>query len=179
MIKHLGKNDPILGELYDDDYHLIMRVRGGLHYIRGNSKPHFSITNYHGADHEAILKYFPQFKDLVELHLSDIDGIPMYYFENGFYWLAGAIDGNFGEKYHGGCDGRSKFDCLGIFADHCRITYDEAKEILLEMEFYDGIKKEKLKEILDRMIPRWNQEAKNCIEKYGLVIYGDPWEMPE
>lgn len=84
-----------------------LRVRGGLHYIRGNSAPHFSITvdqyevrlgglreDTFGAAHELIEEKFPgKFTDLIALHLSDIDGVPMYaegnarYYARGGQWL--------------------------------------------------------------------------------------------
>lgn len=37
--------------------------------------------------HEEILKYFPEFKSFVNLHLSNHYGQPMYPVENGFYHL--------------------------------------------------------------------------------------------
>lgn len=89
------------------------RVEGGLHYIRGNSAPYFSLTYWAhragfpnqrecgGAGHDVILRYFPQFADLAALHLSDIDGVPMHGEANGWYNLAGAL-GGMGERYHVG-----------------------------------------------------------------------------
>lgn len=92
---------------------LVLRVEGGLHYLRGNDKPYFSLTyTQHrkgfpeqcysgGAGHEYILKYFPRFADLAALHLSDIDGVPMHAASNGWYNMAGALGGA-GERYHVG-----------------------------------------------------------------------------
>ncbi len=93
---------------------LTFRVEGGLHYLRGNSKPYFTLTyTQHrkgfpnqcysgGAGHEEILKLYPQFADLAAMHLSDIDGVPMGAEANGWYQLAGALPQNAGEKYHAG-----------------------------------------------------------------------------
>jgi len=39
-----------------------------------------------GAIHEEILKYFPHLAPLVEVHLSECDGLPMHAEENARYW---------------------------------------------------------------------------------------------
>ena len=92
---------------------LVFRVEGGLHMIRGNHAPYFSLvyTQHRkgfpnqcysgGAGHDKILRYFPKFADLAAMHLSDIDGVPMHAAANGWYDMAGALGGA-GEKYHVG-----------------------------------------------------------------------------
>lgn len=95
-------------------YNLTLKVCGGLHYLRGNSAPYFSLTaDIHrkghpnqcqsvGADHETILKHFPKFADLAALHLSDMDGKPMHAESNGWYSIAGALPDNAGQRFHSG-----------------------------------------------------------------------------
>jgi hypothetical protein len=121
---------------------LFFRVEGGLHYIRGNAAPYFSLTyTQHrrgnrnqcqsgGAGHERILELFPRFADLAALHLADIDGVPMHAEANGWYYLAGALGGA-GERYHGGqpTGYGPPPDPLATFARHCRVTLDEAAAI--------------------------------------------------
>jgi hypothetical protein len=89
-------------------------VEGGLHYLKGNSAPYFTLTYtkhrkgfpeqcYSGcAGHDEILKHFPKFADLAKMHLSDIDGAPMHAEANGWYALAGALPGFADEQYHAG-----------------------------------------------------------------------------
>lgn len=121
-----------------------IKVKGGLHYIRGNYAPYFSLTADideerrngqwveagGGACYDRILKHFPQFADLAALHLSNIDGEPMHAESNALYWLAGAA-GGLGEKYHGGSGSSAKSpeECLSIFAKHLRISAERAAEL--------------------------------------------------
>lgn len=138
---------------------LTFRVEGGLHYLRGNAAPYFTLTyTQHrkgfpnqcqsgGAGHERILELFPRFADLAALHLSDLDGVPMHAEANGWYWLAGAMGGA-GERFHGGNgkvqhwlpDGTfngyrdsTPAECLAVFAKHCRITLAEAETLRAEI----------------------------------------------
>ncbi len=164
---------------------------GGLHYIKGNSSPHFSLTYSEevrtgqgwsmrgaGADHEAILKRWPSLKDLAALHLSDKDGQPMHVKANGWYWLAGFL-GGMGEEYHGGQD-RKPEECLQIFADLVRVSLDSARG--LARKFREGSDKganrrarTRFGKWCDKQGPRWAAEAAACITAHGLKVYGDAW----
>ncbi len=88
-------------------------IFGGLHNIKSNHAPYFTITAEErdprtgrvdscGCLHEQILKIRPKYADLVAMHLSDIDGVPMHAEANGWYQLAGALPNNAGQQYHGG-----------------------------------------------------------------------------
>jgi hypothetical protein len=133
---------------------------GGLHYLKGNSAPYFSLTYEEGitgrrdceacgAAHREILKHWPDLADLAALHLSDINGEPMHGIANGWYNLAGCFPDAFGERYHrgnsemqmwkpdGSFDGYRRptgDECLQFFADHARVTLTEAAAIRDQVE---------------------------------------------
>jgi hypothetical protein len=141
----------------------LLKVEGGLNHIKGNHAPHFTVTTWAhrkgfpeqcqsgGCDHETILKYWPELSDLVALHLSDIDGVPMHGEANGWYDLAGALPANAGEQYHRGNSEmnlpkpegalrRGTWDdtdyrkptpdeCLEILARHVRVDFETARKL--------------------------------------------------
>lgn len=170
-----------------------MFVVGGLHHLRGNDRPYFTITadmdrrsgddrwveDSGGCLHDEIERHFPgKFSDLIALHLSDDEGVPMYADENGWYWLGGVIDT--GAKYHGGngSPARSQSDCLDVLARHLRITKQEARTLadLIDAErSANGIEsaREVFRATIETMRPRWAEEARQCIERHGLKVYGD------
>jgi len=158
-------------------------VHGGLHMLKGNSKPYFGITadidvktvkggwaeESGGCLHNEIEKHFPgRFTDMIAMHMSDIEGLPMHAFANGWYWLAAAVEGHHGERYHAGNskmqhwkdDGEfdgyrepTSEECLQILAKHLRITVDEARkltEIRIESvddEIHIGLSVEEIHEL--------------------------------
>lgn len=87
---------------WKDEYYTYRgTVRYGMHYILGNSQPHFSITGETirrdsqrgrweedscGCIHDLIKEKAPHLAPLIEFHLADQDGLPMYYLESGYYW---------------------------------------------------------------------------------------------
>ncbi len=202
---------------------LTFKVEGGLHYIHGNSSPHFTLTYTEhrkgfpnqccsgGAGHERIAEiYGEKFAGLAKMHLSDIDGVPMHAEANGWYSLAGYLPGNAGARYHAGnaqrhfpkavIDPARSWDttdyrnptpdeCLQIFADHLRITLDEAHELARLIEVastrYDngepvyewGHGRELFHGWIEAHKPVWKLEANACIAKYGLRLFGDQWPL--
>lgn len=159
--------------------------------IRGNGKPHFSLTmaswvngrhDGDGADHKPLVAIWPELQPLADLHLSDIDGVPMHAEANGWYWLAGAVEGGFQQQYHGGSGDWAKTpaECLEIFAKYVRVSLDEAAKI---RDFYvviaarHGAKSARadFAKWIVAQGPRWKAEADKCIADLGLVVYGDPY----
>jgi len=97
-------------------------------------RPYFSITadlKYKGGGsccgcmHKDVLKVAPEFKPFVDLHLSNLDGIPMHAEENGFYWLAKAA----GIPQEYGPD-QDEETCFTYLYEHLRTGYDETKLIV-------------------------------------------------
>jgi hypothetical protein len=129
----------------------VLYVVAELEHIQGNKKPHFSITaDYYicgqhdsfGCLHDFILKNFtdPGVKLLVDLHLSDDDGVPMYAVENGWYHYGGTM----WEKRN------NKF-----LAKHLRIPLEEAEKLSFNS-------KEEFAEYVEKQKPRWKEEAEKA-----------------
>ena len=146
----------------------------------GNQLPLFSITAEERTDlrltawgcmHKEILEAYPDIADLVALHLSDINGVPMHAVENGWYWLASSMGLPTVEYKH--ADQKEAFD---FFCNHCRISAIEADTIRARMrelyELTDTHETAKCEwvEICESMKPRWKEEADAAIEKYQLKV---------
>jgi len=144
----------------------------------GNQLPYFSITAEERTDrrvtafgcmHKEILEAHPELADMVALHLSDINGVPMHAIENGWYWLASSLDG-LGEKYFH----PNKEEAFDFFCKHCRIDASEGITIAANvMNWYtltdtSDTAKAAWVEICESMKPRWKKEAEAAIEKYQL-----------
>jgi hypothetical protein len=148
---------------------LTFKVEGGLHFIKANGKPYFTLTyTSHrkgfpnqcysgGAGHDEILKHYPKFADLAALHLSDIDGVPMHAEANGWYSLAGALGGA-GQQYHAG---NSKRHCPIVppadkpwqNTEYREPTQAECLQIFAD---HCRIPIEEAQAIRDRVAAKWN-----------------------
>ena len=156
----------IIGTYYDKESKRLYLVEGKLELSlhKGNKSPYFSITadiwiatqsgrkdrRYHesiagGCCHGAILAANKTYADIIALHLSDIDGVPMSAYANGYYYLHH-------EEYG-----------IAIAAKHFRTTLEQATEL-------QKLTKEELKEWVETQKPRWKMEADNVIKKYNLKI---------
>lgn len=178
----------------------LIRVYGGLSYIKGNSRPYFSVTgtiwengrdSVGGCIHDEIEKHFPgKYSDLIRLHLSDDMGQPMHSAANGLYWLAGLDEsGNgFGERYHGGnrefANGlywlAGREECLRIVLNHFRCAESEIQPVLealagLWLDDMRGKRLALVEAFCETLRPRWLAEARAAIANHSLISYGDEW----
>lgn len=155
-VVRVGWKEPIPGTAHIHD-RVSMVVMFGLHYLRGNRQPHFSVTadgkrngrdDFGGCCHELILSKVPALADVVALHLADMDGAPMHAEANGWYSFAASL-GGLTETYHAGNSERhmprtppegepwrtteyrrpTADECAAIFAEHVRITPAAALEL--------------------------------------------------
>ena len=163
---------PIIRKRTKLDNTRTIAVYGGLHYTRGNKKPHFSITasikEGHrevawGCCHAEILQVHPELSDAVAMHLSDIDGMPTHAVENGYYWLSALQGINQWER-------KTKVECMPIVMDYLRISRDVAIELSERIQ-----NKDEFAAWVETQKARWKAEADACIRKYRLVVYGDAW----
>ena len=149
---------------YEDGKQYRITVNIKLYYIKGNKVPYFSITGEIwksvngkrigrdciacGCIHEEIIKHFGnKYNDIINLHLSDINGGPMYAVENGWYWY-------------------QKDPAKGF-------NYIRLPEHMKDYEITD---KDSFIALVDYLKPEYKKQADNCIAKYNLVITGDKWE---
>lgn len=101
-----------------------------------------------GCIHEEISQYFPEFKNFVDLHSCDYNGVPMYAVENGFFHL---------KEGFSNLKGKTQKE---YFCDYYRVTGEQYDKLL---------KSENPTEyaILLRelgVLNQWQKEADNAIK---------------
>ncbi len=127
-----------------------------------------------GVMHDEVLQHFPELADVVRLHLSSGEGLPMHAEANGWYWLAGCFDDGLGKRYHGGNQetyGRS-LDCREILSNHLRISARETSDMINTTgHIYRTEGKEAARNNFRQWVTdlreRYAREAAECERKYG------------
>lgn len=153
---------------------------------------HFSITadgfRRCGCLHDEILQLNPALKPFVELHLSDLDGVPMHAEANGWYWLAKAA--GIPQRWEPAQDAKT---CLQHFRDHVRLPNCLAILDAIKWEYQKGRQSVALSEeaskrteqeahkvgaakarelwgqFMDKMRPRWKAEAEHALKLLELI----------
>lgn len=144
---------------------VVVLARAELVKLDGNDKAHFSITGevYNprsrrrggdgtlicGAIHDVIVSYWPHLQPLVNIHLADIDGVPMHAASNAAYWA-----------------GLTKYQPLDVaaLARHLRITADMAADMVAWVANFYGETAEAFDAVTT---PSMAWEA--AIDAYGLA----------
>lgn len=121
--------------------HIYMSVCGEVHQM---TKGRPSLLSC-GQCTEELREFFPEYHDFLDLHLSDMNGAPMYAVENGLYFL---------EHLH---DTSNDYSILTIMK-HFRISYQEAIELSIS-------KRDTQLERINSYRLRWRREMNNAIER--------------
>lgn len=117
-----------------------------------------------GCQHDEIKAFAgTEFNALIDLHLSDLQGVPMYAFENGKYYVEIALGI---AKYHKPEDGdAAKY--IKVIAKHLRISVVQAGDLVISMNGLSDMDRMILfAEFVKSQIPRWNEEARIATIKY-------------
>jgi hypothetical protein len=123
---------------YENGYKHRIKVRAELVHLDGNSSPYFSITGEVdrqaknnrwmqekcGCIHDDIIKHFPKLQPLVDIHLSDENGVPMHAYANAGYWA-------------GHCKIQPEKN-TDILAKHLRVSKDQANEMTTYINHHYG-----------------------------------------
>ena len=142
-------------------------INFGLRYIKGNSAPYFSITcviselrgsrwvhDGGGCAHQHILSLRPDLADIVALHLSDVNGVPMHCIANGLYYLTPACADHM----------RADFDGVTVASNHFRMPVEWVKHLdTLET-------KDERTAMVKTLKDMYKQQADALIAKYELEI---------
>lgn len=162
-VKHFANITDEYGELVQFNTTLV------LHKIGGNKAAHFSATlsgtdmrgkcygSFAGCNHTLLLAAWPAASIVVNLHLIDSEGIPMYANENGFYYYE-IFTGT--AVYHDyKKDDGSKW--LDVLFRHLRISTEAGKELVkaLNNETTQQGKKLSFAAFCEKQRPRWKAEA--------------------
>lgn len=105
----------------------------------GNWSTVVEAPEFGGAMLEAIVAKRPDLKPFVDLHLASArDGRPMHAFDNGVYWLTGAIPETHSfYTYHGANDNsHTTEDCLEILCNLWRCDTDHVAGLIESVKTY-------------------------------------------
>jgi hypothetical protein len=150
----------------------------GLHKIEAQS-PYFTVTgegwisrpgpmraddpDVGGAIHSTIAAAFPRLSDLIALHLSNVDGVPMHAEANGWYWYASAD--------------RDGDDPLHVPEQYRGLTGSQRAESYLHAPagyFPPGLARTGFDALVDGLRLGWLAEAQAAIAAHNLIVPTEP-----
>jgi len=112
-----------------------------------------------GQNHEIISAAFPHLRDIIALHMSNIDGVPMHAIENGWYYFTD-FDGR-GISMYGGPTSSKWYELSPVqrAEDYLRAPAGYFDDVRNKDEFVARI---------DELRPVWKAEADAAIARHGL-----------
>jgi len=122
----------ILGKACSSNHYYAIKYNDGKYYRHEGG----------GCIHDVILNAHPELKPLVEIHLSDGDGVPMYAVENGYYHMRNTE----------------------IFKKYLRLTDEQVKDFYSIKPTSSQTDKGIFIDKIEAMKPIWLEEAKKAKE---------------
>jgi hypothetical protein len=105
-----------------------------------------------GQNHEIVSAVFPHLRDMIALHMSNIDGVPMHAIENGWFWFSD-FDGGFTPSTWRELSPAQRAE------DYLRAPAG----------YFDGVvTKDEFVAKIDELRPVWKAEADAAIARHGL-----------
>ena len=150
--KKISRNEAMLVKIKTERYFSITGMIGDK--SRSDDKVMIAGEMYNytgGCLHTEIAEHFPELEKFIPLHLSDMDGVPMYAFQNATHWL--------------------KEREPKILAGHLRITDAEAEAICSKDNLMDDAMI-MIADTIKKMKPVWKKQAEeflSFIENYKPV----------
>jgi hypothetical protein len=133
------------------------------------------------ASEPIVQALFPEWSDIVALSGSSANGEPFFAWDNGWYWLAGAL--RFADvRYHGGTGpaAASPRECVAALAKTLRIDVAEADAIVTACRLTaesagafvsSPLARRTFDHYLRRvLVPRWRAEAGACVMNHREEI---------
>jgi hypothetical protein len=142
--KKIAKNEAISVKIKTErNYFSITAMMGNKE--RGSDKVYIAGGPYSiyagGCLHTEIAEHFPELERFIPLHLSSLDGTPMFAFSNAKYW---AKEGN-----------------VRILAEHLRISLEKAAAICSADTEADAIAM--IASTIKKMEPVWKEQAEEFL----------------
>lgn len=118
----------------------------------GDQIPYFSITSELRKSRQILAisileneinKYYPNMRDLFKYNGRDANGVPMYVFDNGWYYYTNGD--------------------VKALSNHLLISEDEASKLIEEK-----VTENHFKYKIEQLMPIWYEEAQRLIEKYQI-----------